>query len=198
MNKKDYYNILGVTKDANTEDIKKAFRKLAHKYHPDKNHGDAEKFKELNEAYQVLSDQKKRAQYDTYGQTFDNAQGGGGFGGFDPSGFDFSGFQQGFGQQFDMGDLGDIFSDFFGGGMRSRGKPRGSDISTGISIPFTESIFGSERTLVINKTSTCETCSGSGAKSGAGEITCDKCNGKGQVRDAKRSILGTFTATHAG
>lgn len=193
MNKKDYYEVLGVPKGANKDEIKKAFHKLAHKYHPDKKDGDENKFKEVNEAYQVLSDEKKRAEYDTYGQTFNGAgPGAGGFGGFD-----FSGFQQqgGFGQQFDFGDIGDIFSEFFGGGMGGgRGKPRGSDISTEITVPFAESIFGSERTLVITKTSECETCHGSGAKTGAETVTCDKCNGKGQVRETKRSILGSFTA----
>lgn len=197
--KKDFYETLGVAKGATKDEIKKAFHKMAHKYHPDKKDGNADKFKEVNEAYQTLSDEKKRAQYDAYGQTFDGAQGQGfgqGFGGFDPSGFDFQG--QGFsGQQFDFGDLGDIFSEFFGGGgrgMGGRGKPRGSDISTEISIPFNESIFGSKRTLVINKTSTCDTCKGNGAKPNTETITCDKCNGKGQVRETKRSILGSFTA----
>ncbi|MEN9582754.1 MAG: hypothetical protein RL641_708 [Candidatus Parcubacteria bacterium] len=198
--KKDYYDILGVPKGASKDEIKKAFHKMAHKFHPDKKDGNADKFKEVNEAYQTLSDEKKRAQYDTYGQTFNGAGGPnqGGFGGFDPSGFggfDFSGAQ---GQQFDFGDLGDIFSEFFGGGMGGGsgrgGKPRGSDISTEISIPFSESIFGSTRMLVINKTSTCETCKGNGAKPGTETTTCDKCNGNGQVRETKRSILGSFTA----
>jgi molecular chaperone DnaJ len=195
--KKDYYEMLGVQKGASKDEIKKAFHKMAHKYHPDKKDGNADKFKEVNEAYQTLSDDKKRAQYDTYGQTFDGAggPGPGGFGGFGGQGFggfDFSGAQ---GQQFDFGDLGDIFSEFFGGGGGARGgKPRGSDISTEITIPFAESIFGSKRTLVINKTSTCETCKGNGAKPGTETVTCDRCNGKGQVRETKRSILGSFTA----
>ncbi len=197
--KKDYYETLGVPKGASKDEIKKAFHKMAHKYHPDKKDGNADKFKEVNEAYQILSDEKKRAQYDTYGQTFDGQGfGQGGFGqqgGFDPAGFggfDFSGFQNGGGQEFDIGD---IFSEFFGGGMSGRrGKPRGSDISTEIAIPFVESIFGSTRMLVINKTSTCQTCHGNGAKPGTETITCDKCNGKGQVRETKRSILGSFTA----
>lgn len=194
--KKDYYEILGVSKSASKDEIKKAFHKMAHKYHPDKKDGNADKFKEVNEAYQTLSDDKKRAQYDTYGQTFDGAQGAGGFGGQGFGGFDFSGAQ---GQQFDFGDLGDIFSEFFGGGFAGQqggrgGKPRGSDISTEISIPFAESIFGSKRMLVLTKTSTCETCHGNGAKPGTETVTCDKCNGNGQVRETKRSILGTFTA----
>ncbi|MBP6926547.1 MAG: molecular chaperone DnaJ [Candidatus Pacebacteria bacterium] len=191
--KKDFYETLGVAKGASKDEIKKAFHKMAHKYHPDKKDGNADKFKEVNEAYQTLSDDKKRQQYDTYGQTFDGAggPGPGGFGGFGGQGF--GGFDS---QQFDFGDIGDIFSEFFGGGGGGRsggGKPRGSDISTEITIPFTESIFGSTRMLVINKTSTCDTCKGKGAKPGTDTITCDRCNGNGQVREVKRSILGSFT-----
>ncbi len=198
--KKDFYETLGVAKGASKDEIKKAFHKMAHKYHPDKKDGDEKKFKEVNEAYQTLSDEKKRAQYDAYGHTFNGAGGGngqgfGGFGGQGFGGFDFSGAQ---GQQFDFGDLGDIFSDFFGGGFGGGGgrggKPRGSDISTEITIPFAESIFGSKRTIVMNKTSQCETCSGKGAKPGTELVTCDRCNGNGQVRETKRSILGSFTA----
>lgn len=200
--KKDFYETLGVAKGASKDEIKKAFHKLAHKHHPDKKDGNADKFKEVNEAYQTLSDDKKRAQYDQYGQTFDGAGGAGGFGGQGFGGFDFSGAQGfGQGQQFDFGDLGDIFSDFFGGGMGGSGggrngrggKPRGSDISTEITIPFSESIFGSTRVIVLTKTSTCETCKGNGAKPGTETITCDRCNGNGQVRETKRSILGSFT-----
>lgn len=192
MAQKDYYNILGVEKGATKEDIKKAFRKLAHQYHPDKNKGDDAKFKEVNEAYQVLSDDQKRAQYDQFGSNF---QGGGGF---DPSGmggFDFSGFQNG--QGFDMGDLGDIFSDFFGGGMGRTQTPRGRDISTEISIPFADSIFGVTRRILITKTGMCDTCSGSGAKAGAKQVTCSGCNGKGQIRETRRSLIGTFQTTRA-
>lgn len=140
---KDYYKILGVNKDASEEEIKKAFRKLAHVYHPDKAGGDEAKFKEANEAYAVLSDKKKRAQYDTYGSA---GPGAGGFqGGFDPSGFgfDFSGFGQG---GFDPGDLGDILSSMFGG----RRVRRGRDIAVDIELSFQESIFGAERKVVIN------------------------------------------------
>ncbi len=202
--KKDFYETLGVAKGASKDEIKKAFHKMAHKYHPDKKDGNSDKFKEVNEAYQTLSDDKKRAQYDAYGQTFDGAggPGGAGFGGFSGQGFGgqgFGGFSQGgFEQQFDFGDLGDIFSEFFGGGMGggmgSRGKPRGSDISTEIAIPFAESIFGSKRNIVMTKTSQCETCHGNGAKPGTETVTCDRCNGKGQVRETKRSILGSFDA----
>lgn len=191
---KDHYKTLGVEKNASKEDIKKAFHKLAHKYHPDKNKGDDAKFKEVNEAYQTLSDDQKRAQYDQFGEA--GAQGfpggGAGFGGFD-----FSGFQNGGAQGFDMGDLGDIFSDFFGGGMgggRAQAR-RGRDISTEISIPFAESIFGVTRKILITKVSNCETCSGSGAKPGTKEKTCAKCNGKGSIRENRRTIFGTVATT---
>jgi len=194
MSKKDYYEILGVEKGASQDEIKKAFRKLAHQYHPDKNKGDDSKFKEANEAYQTLSDEKKRAQYDQFGQSFP-----GGAGGFDPSaagfgGFDFSGFQNANG--FDMGDLGDIFSDFFNGGMGGRQQARrGRDISTELTIPFADSIFGTVRKILITKTSTCSDCSGTGGKPGAKQASCSQCNGKGQVRETRRSLLGTFTTT---
>jgi DnaJ-class molecular chaperone len=143
---KDYYKILGVEKNANEEDIKKAFRKLAHQYHPDKKGGDEAKFKEVNEAYSVLSDKNKRSQYDAFGSN-PNGGGFGGFqGGFDPNGFgfDFSGFANG--QGFDPGDLGDILSSIFGG----RRVRRGRDIAVDIELSFAESIFGTERKVVIN------------------------------------------------
>lgn len=190
---KNYYEILGVNKNANQEEIKKAFHKLAHKYHPDKNNGDDKKFKEVNEAYQVLSDAQKRAQYDQFGQTF-NGGGNpyGGQGGFE--GFDFSGFQNA--QGFDMGDIGDIFSDFFGGGMgRGQRERRGRDISTELTITFKESIFGVERAILLTKASTCSTCEGSGAKPHTKMETCKKCNGKGQIRETRQSILGTISTS---
>ncbi len=195
MAQKDYYNILGVEKGASKDEIKKAFHKMAHKYHPDKNKGDDAKFKEVNEAYQILSDEQKRAQYDRFGSDFQ--QGGGGYGqGFDPSnmgGFDFSGFQNG--QGFDMGDLGDIFGEFFGGGRGGQQARRGRDISTEITISFADAIFGTVRKILITKTSTCETCSGSGAKTGTKQVTCSQCNGKGQIRETRRSLLGSFVST---
>ncbi len=197
MAKKDYYEILGVSKGSSKDELKKAFHKLAHKYHPDKNKGDDKMFKEVNEAYQVLSDDGKRAQYDQFGHDAPNFGGGQG-GGFNQSGFsgfDFSGFQ---GQQgFDMGDLGDIFSDFFGGQARGGGQQqrRGRDISTEITISFADAVFGVTRKILITKISTCVTCNGSGAKEGAKQVTCSGCNGKGQIRETKRSILGTFATT---
>lgn len=187
---KDYYQILGVERGANEEDIKKAFRKLAQKYHPDKKGGDEAKFKEVSEAYAVLSDKKKRAEYDTYGKTF----AGGGAGGF--GGFDFSNFAQGAGfgngQQFEF-DLGDIFGEFFGGGgARAR---RGRDISIDIELAFKESVFGTERRVLIAKTGECDTCHGSGAKQGAAMISCTTCNGKGEIRESRSSFFGTFTSS---
>jgi molecular chaperone DnaJ len=190
---KDYYETLGVSKGASKEELKKAYHKLAHKYHPDKNKGDDAKFKEVNEAYQTLSDDTKRAQYDRFGSAGPNMGGGG----FDPSGmggFDFSGFQNG--QGFDMGDLGDIFSDFFGGRGGAQTQ-RGRDISTEISVPFKDSIFGTTRTIAITKQSACDTCHGSGGKPGAKPVSCSNCGGKGQIRETKRSILGSFVQTRA-
>lgn len=186
---KDYYQILGVAKGAPEADVKAAFRKLAQKYHPDKKGGDEAKFKEVSEAYAVLSDKRKRAEYDAYGKTF---AGGGPSGGF--GGFDFSGFQngQGFnGQSFEF-DLGDMFGDFFGGG---RGPQRGRDISIDIEMTFKESIFGAERRVLISKLGVCDVCSGSGAKKGSKQKTCTTCNGKGDLREARNSFFGSFTTT---
>lgn len=200
---KDYYETLGINKSATKDEIKKAFHKMAHKYHPDKNKGDDSKFKEVNEAYQTLSDDKKRAQYDQFGANYQNMGGGGYGGGFGGQGgfggFDFSGFQNGGNVEFDMGDLGDIFGDFFGGGMSRRGgqQARGRDISTEIDITFEESIFGVKRNILITKQSKCGVCSGTGGKPGTKMDTCKTCNGQGKVREVKRSILGTFESVRA-
>lgn len=194
--KKDYYKILGVEHKASPEDIKKAFRKLAHKYHPDKSGGDELKFKEVNEAYQVLSNKQKRAEYDTYGHAFNSAGGGNqGFSGFGGEGQGFSGFgnaAQGFGGvEF---DLGDIFSEFFGGAYQGAGTQtkRGRDISIDIEIPFKDSVFGVQRNILITKTSVCKTCKGSGAKEGSKMKVCDLCNGKGRFNEVKKSFFGAF------
>lgn len=190
MATKDYYNLLGVDKSASKDDIKKAFYKLAAKYHPDKKGGDEAKFKEINEAYQTLSDEKKRKEYDTYGQTF-NGQGpqGGGFGGFN-GGFNASDFGD---MQFDFGDLGDIFGDMFGGGFGGQQRQkRGRDISLEIDVPFTEAVFGTERNVLLSKVSTCVTCAGSGAKVGTKKKTCTTCNGQGKVHDVKKTFMGNF------
>lgn len=188
---KDFYETLGVKKDASKDEIKKAFRKLAHQYHPDKQGGDEKKFKEVNEAYSVLSDDKKRSEYDTYGQTFGGGgPGAGGFGGgFSGQGFgdfDFSQFTGG--QGFDFGD---IFGDIFGGGQRARTK-RGRDISIDIELTFSESVFGVNRKILLNKTSSCERCKGEGGEPGTEMHTCKTCNGKGKIRDVKRTILGSI------
>ena len=190
---KDYYATLGVEKNASQEDIKKAFRKLAHKYHPDKNGGDAGKFKEISEAYSVLGDEKKRGEYNTYGRTFSEGgpqggPGGQGAGGF---GFDFSGFN---GQGFQDFDLGEIFGEFFGGGQGRQRVSRGRDISIDVELTFSESIFGVERKILLNKTSVCETCKGNGGEPGTEMKTCATCNGKGSIHETRRSLLGSFTS----
>jgi molecular chaperone DnaJ len=182
---KDYYDILGVQKGASKDEIKKAFHKLAHKYHPDKSGGDEAKFKEVNEAYQILSDDQKRAQYDQFGNAGPN------MGGFDPNGFDFSQFTQDGGFQFDLGDM---FGDFFGGNRRSRER-RGADLQTTLNLTFKESVFGVDKELRITKPSTCTTCKGNGAKPGTALETCSQCNGKGSVRNIQRTILGSIATT---
>ena len=184
--KKDYYQILGINKSASEDEIKKAFRKLAQKHHPDKKGGDEAKFKEASEAYAVLSDKKKRAEYDTYGKTF---AGGGPQGGF--GGFDFSGFQGQNGQAFEF-DLGDIFGEFFGG-QQGGNQRRGRDISIDIELSFRESVFGAERNVLIAKVGVCDTCGGNGAKKGSSMISCTTCNGKGELRETRNSFFGTFT-----
>lgn len=191
----DYYQTLGVDKGASKDDIKKAFRKLAHQYHPDKQGGDEARFKEINEAYTVLSDEKKRAEYDAYGRTFSGAGGGGGpaggFGGFDFSGFAGQGFGQGAGGvEFDLGDM---FGDLFGGG-RSRTR-RGRDISVDIELSFKESVFGVERVLLLNKVAACTECDGTGAKDPSDVVTCGTCNGAGKIHDTKQTVFGTFATT---
>ena len=190
---KDYYETLGVPKSASKDDIKKAFRNLAHQYHPDKKGGNEKKFKEANEAYSVLSDDKKRAEYDSYGRVFSEGPStGSGQGGFGFEGFDFGNFAQGGFQGVDF-DLGDIFGDIFGGG-REKVK-RGRDISIDLELPFADSIFGVERTILIGKTSACDTCGGNGAAPGTTFITCSTCNGKGRVHETKRSIFGAISTT---
>lgn len=187
MNSKDYYQILGVDRKATKDDIKHAFRKLAHKYHPDKKGGDEAKFKEVNEAYSVLSNDKKRAEYDTYGHVFNNAGGGG------ASGFEgFSGFGQGGFEDF---DLGDIFGEFFGGGRQGARVKRGRDISIDLEIPFTESVYGTDRTVLLNKTSVCQLCKGTGAESGTSMETCSTCNGQGKMHETRQSFLGVVSTT---
>ncbi len=188
---KDYYKTLEIEKNASKEDIKKSFRKLAHKYHPDKGGGNEAKFKEISEAYSVLSDDKKRSEYDTYGKTFDGTgfqgQGGAGFEGFDFN--NFGNFSEGM-----SFDLGDIFGDIFGGGGRARQR-RGRDISIDIELDFKESIFGVEKKISLDKTSICNHCKGGGGEPGSEFITCPTCAGKGTIRENRRSILGTLSTT---
>lgn len=192
---KDYYKTLGVEKKASKEEVKKAFHKLAHKYHPDKQGGDEAKFKEINEAYQILSDDNKRAQYDQFGE----AGVGGGFSGGQSAGgpfggFDFSGFQNASNGGFEF-DLGDIFGEMFGGGGNRAQQRRGRDISVDIQISFKEAIFGTERNILINKISQCESCHGSGAEAGSQMKKCATCGGKGKVNETRRSIFGVFQST---
>ncbi|KLU72169.1 MAG: hypothetical protein RHS_1796 [Robinsoniella sp. RHS] len=184
--KRDYYEVLGVDRGADDATIKKAYRQLAKKYHPDMNPGDKEaekKFKEASEAYAVLSDADKKRQYDQFGHAaFD--QGGGGAGGF--GGFDFNGA--------DMGDIfGDIFGDLFGGGRRSAnsGPMKGANLRASVRITFEEAVFGCEKELDLNLKDECKTCHGTGAKPGTSPETCPKCGGKGQVVFTQQSLFGT-------
>lgn len=184
---KDYYKILGVGKGASQDEIKRAFRKLAHQYHPDKPTGDEAKFKEANEAYQVLGDEKKRAQYDQFGSTaFEN----GGAGGFGQGFGGFGGFQ---GANINMDDLGDIFGDLFGfGAGRRRGERRGGDIHVDTDLTFKESVFGKEVEFSLTKPSKCERCGGLGAEPGTKMKTCDDCQGSGVKVTAHRTMLGVM------
>lgn len=191
---KDYYAILGLQRGASKDEVKKAFRKLAAQYHPDKATGNEDKYKEITEAYAVLGDDKKKAEYDTYGHAFQNAGGqGAGFGGFQWGNFDFS--QAGFGgngQSFEF-DLGDLFENFGFGGGGARRPSRGRDISIDINLTFREAIFGVTRRILITKNGACTHCSGTGAKAGTETTTCTTCGGHGKIREARQSIMGNFT-----
>ena len=191
MSKRDYYEVLGVSKTASEDAIKKAFRKLAVKYHPDKQGGDEAKFKEINEAYEVLKDKQKRQRYDQFGHAGVGGAAGGGF-----SGNPFEGFG-GFGGQnihFDFGDggLGDIFSQFFGGaagGSSGSGRPRGRDIETNITLSFEDAVFGVEKKISLNLEDECEHCHGNGAEPGFGMKTCPTCKGAGQQTRVMNSLF---------
>lgn len=190
-NKRDYYEVLGVDKNADTDTIKKAYRKLAKKYHPDANPDDKEaekKFKEASEAYAVLSDDAKRKQYDQFGHAAFDGGAGGGFGGFD---FNTA----------DMGDIfGDIFGDFFGTGRRGgrssyasqQGPMRGADVRTAVRLTFDEAVFGCEKEITVGFKEECSSCHGSGAKAGTSPITCPKCGGKGRIVYTQQSMFGTM------
>ena len=186
--KRDYYEVLGVPKDADEAALKKAYRVLAKKYHPDANPGDKEaeaKFKEASEAYSVLSDPEKRRKYDQFGHAaFEGGAGGaGGYGGFNFNGAD-------------MGDIfGDIFGDFFGGGRSaygrsSNGPMRGANLRTGVRITFEEAIFGCEKEIELTLKDECPKCHGTGAKPGTSPVTCPKCNGKGKIVYTQQSVFG--------
>lgn len=184
---KDYYNILGVDKSASQDDIKRAFRKLAHQYHPDKG-GDEAKFKEINEAYQILGDDKKRAQYDQFGGAAFDGTGNfnGGFGGFGQGGF------QGFDPSM-FGDLGDIFGGMFGGmGGGGGRRAKGGDIALDVTLTFKESVFGVEKEIPLSKSFNCERCAGIGAEPGTGMKKCHTCNGQGFVIGTQRTVFGTM------
>jgi molecular chaperone DnaJ len=187
-NKRDYYEVLGVEKNASDSDIKKAYRKMAKQYHPDVNSGDTvaeAKFKEVNEAYQILSDSQKRAQYDQFGHA-----------GTDPNGFGGGGFNG----DFDFGGIGDIFESFFGGsgfgggrsGRSKNGPQKGADLKYAMEIAFEEAAFGVEREISINRMENCATCSGSGSKPGTSHTTCKHCNGTGQVQYKQSTPFGQF------
>ncbi len=183
--KRDYYEVLGVEKSASEDEIKKAYRKHAKKYHPDMNPGDKEaeaKFKEASEAYAVLSDSEKRAKYDQFGHAAFDGSGGFGAGGFDFTGADFSDI------------FGDLFGGMFGGGRSrgaSNGPMKGANIRTSVRITFLEAVFGTEKDLTMNLKDPCPTCNGTGAKPGTSPQMCPKCGGKGQVVFTQQSFFGT-------
>ena len=184
MSKRDYYDVLGVGKRADEAELKKAYRKKAMKYHPDRNSGDKEaeeKFKEINEAYEVLSDQEKRNMYDQFGHAGVNQQGG--FGG---GGFGGGGFEDIINEMFGGG-----FGGFGGGGRSSRNRPqKGKNIQVNVTISFKEAAFGTKKDIEFYRTEECSTCNGTGAEPGTKKHTCDKCGGSGEIRYKQRSLFG--------
>lgn len=187
MANKDYYQTLGLQKGASKDEVKKAFRKLAAQYHPDKKTGDEAKFKEISEAYAVLSDDKKKAEYDTYGQAFAGGAGpqwGGGGAGFNGQGFEF-----------DINDIFQNFGDMFGGGggFGAQQQERGHDISIDIELTLKEAVFGVTRKVLLTKNNTCKECGGTGAKNPEDLVTCSTCNGNGKIRETRQSVMGSFT-----
>jgi molecular chaperone DnaJ len=195
---KDYYDILGVPRGASTEEIKKAYRRLANKYHPDKAGGDEKKFKEINEAYQILSDPARRQEYDQFGTTFEQARAQGGFSGF--NGFrDFSSFADafgGFGRESEggFGGFEDIFGDIFGFRER-KGVKKGEDISIDLELTLEDAAQGKVEEIEIYKRANCPKCQGKGAEPGTSFKNCPQCFGTGQIRTSQRTFLGTFTTT---
>lgn len=189
---RDYYEVLEVPKNASKDEIKKAFRKLAHKYHPDRG-GDEEKFKELNAAYQVLSDDNKRRQYDQFGNVFEGA-GPQGSGGFNPFGNSQSGS---FGQGGVNFDLGDIFEQFFGGSGATSGKQRGGrDIQVSMEILLSDSYLGAEKHISFNTHVVCDRCGGKRHEPDSKTITCDKCRGVGRIKETHNTFLGAISNVH--
>lgn len=195
---KDYYDILSVPRDASADDIRKAFRKLAHQHHPDKGGGDEAKFKEINEAYQVLSDTTKRSQYDRFGQSFNAGAAPGGGAGFGGGSWEDVFRQQGSpygGQGADVGDLGDIFGDLFGfggGGRQRRQEQAGRSYEMTLSIDFSEAVFGADKSLSIDAFNRCATCDGNGREPGSKVRQCSTCHGSGQVVQVRSTLLGQF------
>lgn len=186
---KDYYQILSIPRNASKEEVKKAYRRLALKCHPDKAGGNEEKFKEINEAYHVLADDARRAEYDRYGRVFSGA--GGGQAGFDFGGFDFGDFSE---RMADF-DLGDVFGNIFGFGTKGRTRvKRGRDISIDLEISFEEAAFGTERRIVLTKMGVCEKCRGKGAEEGTDFKTCPRCQGSGKIHETRHSFFGTITS----
>ncbi|HYG83364.1 MAG TPA: molecular chaperone DnaJ [Verrucomicrobiae bacterium] len=189
MSKRDYYEVLGISKNASPDEIKKAFRRLAIQYHPDKEGGNEEKFKEVNEAYEVLKDPSKRQRYDQFGHA--GVGGSAGAGGGNP----FEGFQ-GFGgaqgARFDFGDLGlgDIFGSFFGGGQQQQGPRRGQDVETDVTVSFEEAVFGVEKDISIYLDDTCSHCKGTTVEPGHNLKTCPTCQGSGQQMRIMNTIFG--------
>lgn len=181
--KRDYYEVLGISKSASPDEIKRAYRKMAHKYHPDKGGGDEAKFKEASEAYEVLKDQKKRSAYDQFGHNAPGGQAGGGGGwNVDFDGFDFSGF----------GGADDIFNMFFRGAQNSRRQTRGRDVETSITLEFSEAVFGATKEITINLNDLCDRCAGDGAEPGSKLKTCPVCKGAGQINRVQNTILGAM------
>ena len=181
---KDYYQTLGVSKSASQDEIKAAFRKLAHQHHPDKG-GDEKQFKEANSAYQVLGDPEKRKQYDQYGSAAFEG-GAGGAGGFPGGGFNWQG------GGVDFGDLGDLFGDMFSGGGRGGQQAHGRDLQMEVTLTFKESVFGAEKEVVLNKTSDCDRCGGNGSEPGSSLKTCTDCSGQGFRTVVQRTIIGNM------
>ena len=195
---KDYYEVLGVSKTATADEIKKAYRQKSKQYHPDLNKGNEKeaeaKFKEVSEAYSILSDETKRQQYDRFGADAVNGNGYGAYGGYGASGFDFSGFSGGF--DIDLEDiLGSMFGGGFGGFKQStkNGPIKGTDLRYNMKLSFEEAVFGVKKEISITRDEKCDSCHGTGSKNGSGTVECDRCHGVGKVQAVQNTIMGTFS-----